>query len=116
MWLGFLQSVVFDFSIFRMEHPPELGNLSEVFFDGSIGKSKVAHDAASQVVRHHEVNLKLTEQDHFFKSATITPSVSKCLLDNNWSFPDGARKSVMFCLMCRLVKPTLRRINWDDDC
>ena len=65
MWLGFLQSVVFDFSIFRMEHPPELGNLSEVFFDGSIGKSKVAHDAASQVVRHHEVNLKLTEQDHF---------------------------------------------------
>eukprot|EP00435_Cladocopium_sp_Y103_P013720 s2308_g3.t1 len=46
----------------------------------------VAHDAASQVVRHHEVNLKLTEQDHFFKSATITPSVSKCLLDNDWSY------------------------------
>jgi hypothetical protein len=23
---------------------------------------------------------------------------------------------VMFCLMYRLVKPTLRRINWDDDC
>ena len=90
MWLGVLQccSVIW---IFGIEHPP--GDLLEVSSNGSqIRKSKVAHDAASQVVRRHEVNLKLTEQDHFFKSATITASVSKCLLDNDWSFQDSNRK------------------------
>ena len=79
-----------------MEHPAELGNLLKVFLMVPISKSEVAHDAASQVVRHHEVNLKLTEEDHFFKSATITPSVSKCVLDNDWSFPDGNRKSLIY--------------------